>query len=73
MPYITSITESESLTPRELELLSLVNAGLSNREIADTLTLSINTVKSVLYVTYKKLGVSNRVRAVVRARQLDLL
>jgi len=63
----------EHLTARERELLSLVNDGLSNREIADFLTLSINTVKSGLYAAYKKLGVNNRVRAVVKARQLDLL
>jgi DNA-binding NarL/FixJ family response regulator len=48
------------LTPREGEVLQLVAAGLSNAEIAERLSLSINTVESHLRSIYGKLGVTRR-------------
>lgn len=60
-------------TARELELLSLIEAGLSNQEIADRLSLSVSTVKWHLYNLYAKLGVKNRAAALARARSLNLL
>ncbi|MES2262640.1 MAG: LuxR C-terminal-related transcriptional regulator [Pseudomonadota bacterium] len=60
-------------TARELELLRLIEAGLSNQEIADRLSLSVATVKWHLYNLYSKLGVKNRAAALARARTLKLL
>lgn len=66
-------TLGETPTTRELELLGLIEAGLSNHEIADRLTLSVATVKWHLYNLYAKLGVKNRASALARARSLNLL
>ncbi|MAA73383.1 MAG: hypothetical protein CMN28_01585 [Salinisphaeraceae bacterium] len=60
-------------TPRELELISLIEAGLTNQQIADRLSVSVATVKWHLYNLYGKLGVSNRSAALARARALNLL
>jgi DNA-binding NarL/FixJ family response regulator len=61
------------LTERELDVLRLLAAGLTNREIAEALYLSTNTVKSHLQSIYSKLEVHSRVHAVHRARELALL
>ncbi|EZP36714.1 Transcriptional activator [Janthinobacterium lividum] len=66
-------TLGETPTTRELELLGLIEAGLSNQEIADRLSLSVATVKWHLYNLYAKLGVKNRASALARARSLNLL
>lgn len=63
----------ESLTPREMEVLNLLASGLANREIAARLGLSLSTVKSHIQNIYGKLGVNRRLRAVARARKMDLL
>jgi LuxR family maltose regulon positive regulatory protein len=63
----------EPLSDRELELLQLIAAGRKNREIADALVISVNTVKVHIGNIYGKLGVSNRVQAVARAQELALL
>jgi LuxR family maltose regulon positive regulatory protein len=63
----------EPLTGRELEVLRLMSAGLTNREIADEFFLSIGTVKSHINKIYSKLEVTNRVRAITRAKELNLL
>jgi ATP/maltotriose-dependent transcriptional regulator MalT len=62
----------ETLTPREVEVLRLVVAGYSNREIAEQLVISEWTVKSHLTKNYRKLDVSSRTQAIVRARALGL-
>lgn len=62
-----------SLTPRELEVLQLVAAGSSNREIGQDLMLSEATVKSHLVHIYDKLGVRSRTSAVAAARELGVL
>lgn len=64
---------SETPTPRELELLSLVEVGMSNQQMADRLSVSVATVKWHLYNLYTKLGISNRAAALARARALNLL
>ncbi|WP_301924862.1 LuxR C-terminal-related transcriptional regulator [Corynebacterium glaucum] len=66
-------TPRTSLTPRELEVLQLVAAGSSNREIGHELMLSEATVKSHLVHIYDKLGVRSRTSAVASARELGLL
>jgi LuxR family maltose regulon positive regulatory protein len=63
----------EPLTPRELEVLALIVAGLSNREIAAELVLAMGTVKKHITNIYGKLGVQRRAQAIARARELDLL
>jgi predicted ATPase/DNA-binding NarL/FixJ family response regulator len=63
----------EPLSERELAVLTLIADGLSNREIADKLFLSVATVKWYLTHLYSKLGVQSRTLAIMRARQLNLL
>lgn len=61
------------LTERELEVLSHLATGKPNREIADELYVSLNTVKKHITHILDKLGAANRTAAVDRARALDLL
>ena len=63
----------EPLSERELEVLCLVEQGLSNREIAQRLVVSIGTVKTHVHNLIKKIGVSSRMQAVARARELEML
>jgi LuxR family maltose regulon positive regulatory protein len=63
----------EPLSERESEILRLIAAGRSNPEIADLLYLSLNTVKWHVKNLYGKLQVGNRVEAVARAQELELL
>ncbi len=62
----------EPLSERELEVLRLIAAGLSNREIAAELVVSLGTVKSHINHIYQKLDVHSRTQAIARARELDL-
>lgn len=66
-------TPRTSLTPRELEVLKLVAAGSSNRDIGKVLFLSEATVKSHLVHIYDKLGVRSRTSAVAAARDQGVL
>jgi LuxR family maltose regulon positive regulatory protein len=63
----------EPVSERELEVLQLISEGLTNREIATQLFLSLNTVKAHTRNIYGKLGVHNRTKAVAEARALGLL
>ncbi len=63
----------EPLSDRELEVLRLIAAGLSNREIAQELVVAISTVKTHVNNIYRKLDVSRRTQAVARAKELNLL
>lgn len=62
-----------SFTQRELEILQLLAQGLSNREIALRLTISLDTVKWHNKQIFSKLSVSNRTQAAARAQDLGLL
>jgi ATP/maltotriose-dependent transcriptional regulator MalT len=64
---------AEPLTERELEVLRLIAAGLSNQAMAAELFITVGTVKRHLTNIYGKLGVSNRVQAVEKGRALNLL
>ena len=61
------------LSEREKQLLPLLAHGYTNDEIAQTLHLSPNTVKTHLKNLFVKLGVSNRTQAVAEAKLLNLL
>jgi ATP/maltotriose-dependent transcriptional regulator MalT len=61
------------LSPRELEVLTLIAAGKSNEEIASQLYLALNTVKRHASNIYDKLEVKKRTEAVAKARQLGLI
>lgn len=63
---------AEPLTRRELDVLNAICDGLSNREIAERLTVTLNTVKKHSSHIYGKLGVSSRAQAIVRAREPGL-
>ncbi|MCC6188509.1 MAG: tetratricopeptide repeat protein [Anaerolineales bacterium] len=63
----------EPLTARERDVLRLLAAGLTNREIAGRLVISPETVKKHRANLYGKLGASNRTQVVARARELSLL
>ena len=66
-------TPGSNLSEAELTVLRLLVGSKSRREIAETLHLSPNTVKTHTSAIYRKLGVGSRVDAVMKARELGLL
>ena len=61
------------LSEREREVLGLIAAGSTNREIAEQLYLSPHTVKEHTSALYRKLGARNRADAVQRAQRIGVL
>jgi DNA-binding CsgD family transcriptional regulator len=74
-PFVRNTVRQEALgiTPRELEILELIAAGLSNREIAGRLFVSENTVKTHSGRLYDKLSARRRTQAVQRAKEAGLI
>jgi LuxR family maltose regulon positive regulatory protein len=72
-PLNQAVSLIEPLSSRELEILELLAAGLTNLEITQKLFISLPTVKSHAQNIYGKLGVHNRSAAVNRARELGIL
>jgi LuxR family maltose regulon positive regulatory protein len=75
-PSSTEVPKSELIEPlseREIEVLQLIADGLTNREIATRLFLSVNTVKAHTRNVYGKLGVHSRTQAAARAQALGIL
>src|SRR5579875_536428 len=62
-----------ALTPREREVLSLLAVGLTNRAIAEKLSVSVETVKSHVHHIMQKLQVNDRTQAAVAAIRLNLI
>lgn len=56
---------AEGLTPREAEVVALITQGYSNAAIAELASLSINSVKSYIRSSYRKMGVTSRTNAVL--------
>jgi len=74
-PFAPNSAHQQTLgiTTRELEILTLVAGGLSNREIATQLFVSENTVKTHCARVFDKLGAARRTQAVQRGKELGLL
>ena len=74
-PFSPDSAQQQALgiTARELEVLTLVAGGHSNREIAEQLFVSENTVKTHCARVFDKLGAARRTHAVKRAKELGLL
>jgi DNA-binding CsgD family transcriptional regulator len=64
---------SLGLSPRECEILALLASGQSNKEMARTLGISPNTVKTHIARVFEKLEVQKRVQAIEKARSLALI
>ena len=62
----------EPLTEREMQVLSLLSRGLSNREIADELVVTPGTIKWYNKQIYRKLGVNSRTKAIAQANKVGL-
>jgi DNA-binding CsgD family transcriptional regulator len=74
-PFAPNTAQQQALgiTARELEILTLVARGMSNREIAASLFVSENTVKTHCARAFDKLGAARRTQAVQRGKELGLL
>lgn len=73
MTEIETQTWVEPLSERELEVLSLISEGLSNREISNELKLSLETINWYNKQIYSKLGVGRHIQAVKKAQELGFL
>ena len=61
------------ISNRELEVLQLIAAGMSNQEIADTLFLSLSTIKTHVANIFFKLDVTRRTQAVEKAKKISII
>lgn len=68
-----ALRSSPHLTPRQLQVLELVASGLSTSEIAQELTLSIQTVRNHVRAIFRELGAHTRLEAILAAERLGLL
>ena len=68
-----TVRETLGISEREFEVLGLLAAGRSNKEIANALNVSPNTVKTHVAKLYGKLEVTRRTAAIVRARELGMI
>lgn len=73
LPGVESELLLDPLSERELEILQLIAAGQSNKELAERLVLTVGTVKWHLNNIYSKLNVRSRTQAIARARELGLI
>jgi len=73
LPRGASQPTGTPLTESELAVLRFLPSHMTNQEIAESLFLSINTIKTHLSSVYRKLGVTSRRQAIAQGRRLDLL
>ncbi len=69
----TQVQQTLGISERELEVLEHLAAGRSNKEIANRLNVSPNTVKTHVARLFEKLAVKRRTEAILRARELGML
>jgi DNA-binding NarL/FixJ family response regulator len=72
-PAFTPEETAHNLTPREQEILLAISRGLSNREVASMLHLSMATVRTHLEHIYAKLDVTNRTEAVTEGYRKGII
>ncbi len=65
--------ESLNLSKRELEVLQLMSEGLSNKEIADRLFVSLSTIKTHSNNLFDKMNVERRTQAIDKAKRLGII
>ena len=61
------------LSPRELEILHLIASGKSNQEIANTIFVSLSTIKTHNQNIFEKLDVKRRTQAIEKAKRFQLI
>jgi DNA-binding NarL/FixJ family response regulator len=67
------VANEAALTPREVQILRMVELGLSNRDIADRLCIAVHTVKNHVHSLLTKLGVSTRFEAAALSRNVGYI
>ncbi len=72
-PKFESLDLPEPLTKKEAEVLSLMTAGMSNKEIAESLGVTEATIKTHASTIFAKLGVRDRVRAVLKGLEIGYI
>ncbi|MEV8374235.1 response regulator transcription factor [Kribbella sp. NPDC056861] len=72
-PAVGTSAVLDKLTPRELEVLTLIAAGLSNAEIGEKLGVAVGTVKTHVNALLAKIGARDRVQATIMAYDLGLV
>jgi LuxR family maltose regulon positive regulatory protein len=65
------VNDVETLTPREVEILRMITAGMTNKEIAEKTFVSINTIKTHIRHIFGKLGVTDRDEAIRKSGELE--
>lgn len=68
-----AVLEKLGLSKRELEVLELMSAGLSNQEIANRLFVSLNTIKTHTSKLFEKLDVKRRTQAIEKAKRIGII
>jgi len=69
----TEMINRLGISPREMDVLGLMAAGATNQEIADTLFVSLNTIKTHTSRLFEKLDVKRRTQAVEKAKRLNII
>ena len=73
VPVGLVLPETVGISKREYDVLGLMAQGLSNQEIADTLFISLNTVKTHTANIFLKLDTKRRTQAIQKAKELRLI